>query len=219
MRMNSTISSLVAIIILALLPLSAQAGVIVGAGTSIPLEVMDTASGGPRNNVDRAYRVTLGPGTYQAALFSFAVGRAGSVTPYLAALNAPGSYTVVALGDTASFAGAGTQTVAFGGSDTFSLAVATDIYLGIINPPGSADNPIYLDNGTATTTDHDGTSLSVIDEVGDVVDGFSNPDLGRTYAVAVTVEEAAVGGGPSIPEPAVLGLVGLALLGLKRKRS
>lgn len=98
------------------------------------------------------------------------------------------------------------------------LGAESDIYLGIINPPGSADNPIYLDNNTSTTTDHDGMSLPVIDETGDVVDGFSHLNLGRTYAAAVTVEEVAVGGG-LIPEPAGLGLIGLAALSLRKKRT
>ena len=187
----------------------------IGAGTGITLEVMDTTNGGPRTNIDESFTQILGPGSYFATDFSYATGRGGQATPFLAVLIGADQYQVIALGDTVNIPGAETQTVPFGGTNAFNLPAATTVYAGFTNPPGAIDNPIWLDNNTVgTTTDHDATALNLITSVGDIVDGFSHTNLPRTYAFSVNVEQ--------IPEPGTFVLAGIGVLGTlllaRRKR-
>lgn len=184
----------------------------IGAGVSIPLEGIDTA-GAPRTNVDLGYTAVLSPGKYAAVEFTFAYGQDGTVIPFLAELVGDHEYRVLALGDEVAVTGTGTMTVDFGGDAVFDIDDPTRIYAGITNPPG-ADNPVYLDNGTATLTDHDG-SPTLITSVGQLVGNFSNPNLGRTYAFEISLR--------LVPEPSTLGLAvpalgGLLLWGTRRRR-
>ena len=204
---NPVVSLLVVLSIVLLGNFSVHAEPIpIGAGTGIPLDELDTTGGGPRTNVDLSSPVDLVAGFYQATEFSFAAGRAGQATPFLAVSTGPQTYKVIALGDNAVFDAAATTTVPFGGTDVFSLDATTTVFAGIINPPGSVDNPIWLDNG-AGATDHDNADLSPITAVGDVVDGFSHANLGRTYAFSITVDDA-------IPEPSSLLLASIAFASL-----
>lgn len=185
----------------------------IGAGASIPHEAMDTANTGPRTNVDEGYSHVLSAGKYRATDFSFAFGRNGSVTPFLAKLTGDNQYEVLAVGDTVTVTGSGAMSVVFGGTDFFVLDAPTRIYGGIVNPTG--DNPIYLNDGTSPfLTDHSG-GAKLVSPVGRVLSGFSNPNLGRTYAFAINVQ--------AVPEPgtllmALIGLLGLTLIVRRRSR-
>lgn len=174
----------------------------IGAGPSIPHEVVDTANG-PRTNVDEGFSRVLSPGHYAAVDFSFAWGQAGSVTPFLAKLVGDNQYQVLALGDTVTVTDTGETTVSFGGTAGFWLDDFTRVYAGFVNPPGS-NNPVFVDNGTATLTDHHGGSIPIT-SVGQLVGGFSNPNLGRTYAFDVSIA--------LVPEPSTL-LLALPALGV-----
>jgi len=135
------------------------------------------------------------------------------VIPFLAELVGDHEYRVLALGDPVAVTGTGTMTVEFGGDAVFDVFDPTRIYGGITNPTDSS-NPVRLDDGTATRTDHDG-SPTLITSVGQLVGGFSNPNLGRTYAFAISLR--------LVPEPTTLGLAvpalgGLLLWGTRRRR-
>lgn len=168
--------------------LTAQA-VTVGAGTGIPLEVVDTAGSQPRTNVDQSFTQTLPAGVYVVRDWSYAAGQSGSVTPFAAVANGVDSYSVAALGSQVNLGGAVTTTSNFGRSNTFVLTAPTTVFAGITNPPGS-QNPIFLDNLTATQTDHDGTPTTITG-INQTVNGFSNPNLGRTYAFSLNVDTRA----------------------------
>jgi hypothetical protein len=188
----------------------------VGPGTAIANDELDSAGG--RINVDQGNPLNLPAGTYLITTFSYDAGSAGDVTPFLA-VSATGSdppdlYTAIAVGDTVNVvAAAPDQTVPFGGSATFTLTTPSLVYAGIAN---STQNPVFLDNGTAANTDHDGanqTNYTVM--LGGPVppDGsFSNAQLGRSYAFSLNVEV--------IPEPSagLLVLLSAALCGLRARK-
>lgn len=200
---------------LALWPAGLARAAVIGPGTAIPNEARDSAGG--RINVDQGSPLTLQPGTYTATLFNFDAGLAGDVTPFLATGGgASNQYTAIAVGSTQSIAAAAQdQAIPFGGSNTFTLNVATEVFAGIAS---QTQNPIALDNGTANNTEHEGggqAASSYVVTLGGAVppDGaFSNPNLGRTYAFSVTVE---------VPEPTGLGLgmLGLGLLARRRRHA
>ena len=168
----------------------------IGAGTGIELEVVDTPDGGPRINVDESYAVTLDAGVYQASSFSFAAGQDGDAIPFLATLTGdnPNEYEIIALGSQVDITGSPvTTTVPFGGANTFSLPASTTVFAGFTNSPDSPHNPVYLDNNTPETTDHDNDIEAPITAVGQLIGSPSSPmshaDLGRTYAFAVDVQQ------------------------------
>jgi hypothetical protein len=182
-----------------------------GAGTGIPLELVDTANNGPRINIDEFYTATLNAGTYKATTFSYAAGQDGDAIPFLASLTGanPNEYQIIALGGTVNITGTPvTQTVPFGGSDTFTLTGQTTVFAGFTNSPTSPHNPIYLDNNTAATTDHDNVIEVPITSVGQLVGSPSTPmshaNLGRTYAFSIQV----------VPEPTGLSLLALGVAAL-----
>lgn len=201
------------------LSVSSAEATLIGAGTGITLEVVDTPDGGPRINVDESYAVTLGAGPYQAVSFSFAAGQDGDAIPFLATLtgNNPDEYEIIALGNQVDISGAPvTQTVPFGGADTFTLDASTTVFAGFTNSAASPHNPIYLDNGTAETTDHDNAIEAALTSVGQLVGSpanpMSHPNLGRTYAFSIDVQP--------IPEPASFTLLvfGLSLMAVTLRR-
>ena len=167
-----------------------------------------TDSSGGRLIVDNFNPMTLGPGTYNVLSFNYDAALAGDVQPFLAILTGTNLYQAIAVGATLNVPGAVQDTsVAFGGSNVFTLSSTTVVYGGIAS---FGQNPIPL-NQNAGFTDHEGggqpaSSYSVT--LGGQVpfDGsFSNPDIGRVYAFSITVRPAAV------PEPSsmMLGLVGV----------
>jgi hypothetical protein len=173
-----------------------------GAGTSIPLDAVDTPNG-PRTNVDRSFTVFLEPGQYRATDFSFAYGQSGAAVPFLAKLVGDNQYEVLAVGDATAVTGSGMPTVAFGGTSLFGLETPTTLFAGFVNPTGS-NNPICLDDGTTTITAHAG-GMPV--SLGAILSGFGgNGALGRTYAFSINVAVA--------PEPTSLGLALLGGLGM-----
>ena len=201
---------------LAALSVAATAGAqVVGPGTNLA-DNNGTDTAGGRINIDQSVAPTLPAGQYTATLFNFDAGIAGDVTPFLAFRpNAADddTYQVLAVGATQSVAGAAQdQSVPFGGSATFTLPAATQLFAGIAS---SQQNPIILDDGVPST-DHEGGGQpagSYIVTVGGTVptDGaISNPDLGRVYAFSVNVQ--------LVPEPTALGLIGVGVVGLLRRR-
>jgi hypothetical protein len=179
----------------------------VGAGVSLisgGLNVGTDTADGPRFNVDEGFSCVLAPGMYRATEFSLAFGQAGSVIPVLGRLVGNNQYEVLAVGDAVTVSGLGQMTVAFGGDDEFLLDAATRVYAGFLNPPGS-NNPVRYKNGTTTLTDHY-TGGIAIPGVGGTLPAVNNPNLPRTYAFAITLEEA--------PEPTALALAAFGLTGL-----
>jgi hypothetical protein len=194
------------------------AGSQVGPGTGIANDELDTPNTGGRINVDQGNPLNLPAGTYLVTTFSYDGGQTGDVTPFLA-VSANGSdptdlYTALAVGDTVNVvAPLPDQTVPFGGSATFTLSTPRVVYAGITS---STQNPVFLDNGTAANTDHEGAmQASYAVTVGGSVppDGsFSNAQLGRSYAFSLNVE--------LIPEPSagLLVLAAASLYGLRRRK-
>ena len=189
----------------------------VGPGIGIANDELDTPNTGGRINVDQGNPLNLPAGTYLITTFSYDGGQTGDVTPFLA-VSANGSdptdlYTAIAVGDTLNVAAPLIdQTVPFGGSATFTLTTPRVVYAGIAS---SVQNPVFLDNGTAANTDHEGAMQAsyAVTLNGQVPpDGnFSNAQLGRSYAFSLNVE--------LIPEPSagLLVLAGAALCGLRRR--
>ncbi|MBN2291926.1 MAG: hypothetical protein JXM70_05840 [Pirellulales bacterium] len=180
---------------------------LIGAGTSIAHNTVDTHGGGPRLNVDDSFTLELPAGTYSATNFSCVSGQIGLVTPFLAKLTSDSlNYQVLALGDTVDVTSTEIQTLsgAFGGDNVFTLTEMTTIYAGITNPTGS-DNPVRLQNASGFTTDHDSTPVT-ISSVGQLLalSDFNNLDLQRTYAFSITV----------VPEPSMLLLVAMGMLSM-----
>lgn len=183
---------------------------------------VDTPSDGStdqsRQNLDLSFSVTLDAGTYFADTWEYNSGQAGSVTPYLAVSNGAGGYEMIAVGSLVGVTDGFDvdTTVAFGGSDTFTLTGTTEVFAGITNPPeAGSQNPVYTNLASGGLMDHDNNvdgaiSLAVL---GGTVDGFGHSNLPRSYAFSVNVE--------AVPEPSpvlLFGLGGVLLFGMRRRR-
>lgn len=175
----------------------------------------DTPSDGTtdqsRQNLDQTFTVTLQPGVYQASSWSFRAGQTGSVTPYVARATGPDSYIVLAAGSLVDVAANDLDvdmTVAFGGTDTFTLDAPTEIFGGIVNPKvAGSQNPVYTNLASGSTVDHDNNADGNLSEaiVGGTIDGFGHANLGRSYAFSIEIDP--------IPEPSPLLLAAVAALG------
>ena len=206
MSILSSASRLIATVVVMTLMVAQAQAITIGPGTAIPNDELDNSPG--RINVDQGSTVLLQPGTYQVTAFNFDAGVTSDVQPFLAVSNGVDSYQVIAAGDSRTVAPGGNQTQLFGLNNIFTLLSAQTVFAGIAS---TGLNPIFLDNGTAANTDHDASGLDPI-VVGGTVDGFSNPNLGRTYAFSIEVA--------LVPEPstALLGLIGVAAM-LRRRRN
>ena len=204
---------------------NAEAATIIGAGTGIltlggaDVQV-DTPSDGTtdqsRQNLDDTFTATLAAGVYSITSFSYQAGQTGSVIPYLAKLTAADTYEILGVGDQIDVTTLDADvTVPFGGSNQFTLSESTVVYAGIVNPTGAgAQNPIKTNLASGATVDHDNNADGLISQaaVGGTVDGFGHANLGRSYAFSVAVD--------AVPEPssALLSLLGVAVIGLRRRR-
>lgn len=167
-----------------------------GPGVSIPHNSVDGTPG--RTNVDLSNPVLLPAGDYTATFFNYDSGLASDVQPFLASANGVHSYLVLAAGDVWNLPGASeNQTVAFGGSNTFTLGAATTVYAGISSV---GRNPIPFDSLSpgAYTTDHDEPGFGHL-LVGETIADFNAPDNHRRYAFSISV----------VPEPGSIALAGL----------
>ena len=198
-----------------------------GVGTLLlpgPNNQVDTPSTGAndqsRQNLDQTFFVTLPAGTYTATSWQYNAGQTGSVTPYLAILTSPDNYQIIAVGALQTITGGfGVDTtVAFGGSDTFTLGSATNIYAGIVNPMTiGSQNPIVTNLNSGSTVDHDNNNDGLMSPavLNGPVNGFGHADLPRSYAFSVNVEP--------IPEPtsalfSAFGLAGMLIFRTRRRR-
>ena len=182
---------------------------IIGAGTAIANDEVDTPGTGGRINLDNSNPISFAAGTYRASLFTFDAGQSGDVTPFLAVETSPNVFQAIAVGATQNLLGSELDTsVPFGGSAVFTLAATTIVFAGITS---ETQNPIFLDNGVGLTDHEAAGAPSYTVTVGGTVppDGvFSNPNLGRTYAFSVTV----------VPEPSSIGLGLLGAIGFFGRR-
>jgi hypothetical protein len=172
----------------------------VGPGTSIPHNSVDGTPG--RTNVDLSNPVLLPAGDYAATFFNYDSGLASDVQPFLASANGAHSYLVLAAGDVRNLPGASeNQTIAFGGSNTFTLGATTTVYAGITS---SGLNPIPFDSLSAGsyTTDHDQSGSQVF--VGQTLASFNAPDNPRRYSFSIDV----------VPEPSSIVLAAAGIAGL-----
>ena len=100
-----TLATFVAILSLGTSVERARAATIVGAGTSVFDELVDTPNTGGRINVDNTTAIFLTAGSYIATLFSFDAGQPGDVTPFLAVETLPNVFTAIAVGATQNLLG------------------------------------------------------------------------------------------------------------------
>ena len=197
---------------------SASAAVVqIGAGADLAGAVSSDSAGEDRLNVALTSPagndfVNLAAGTYNVVDFQLNVNdhTAGTVAPMLLSGSA-GNFTTLWVGGDIDPASNGILDTDYTpGTQTITLAVATDVYAGIFTQnQGSAIPLINLSVGTIS---HDNNGFTAPTGPGDTVDGFSHSTLGRAYAFEINVE--------SVPEPsttALLGLGGLALILRRRK--
>ncbi len=186
--------------------------------------------GGGRTNIDLDHTQTLGPGTYQATLFDVTTTTTGAVIPFLAQFNGPSAspgnandlFQVLAYGNSdAVGSGLHTSTFAFGGSNTFTLATTTTIYVGVTDDStqssiSSAVGFVGGGNDNHNNSGGPGAGGSFAPSVGGIVPGWSNANLGRTYGFDVQFTQ--------LPEPSSfvlggLGVVGLLIAARRRRKS
>jgi hypothetical protein len=166
---------------------------------------------GDRLNIDAAHPLTLGAGQYNVDDFSFLGANAGgTVTPFLARLTASDTYETVWVGDGV---GGVAGDLAVNPAGGFTLAGSETLFAGFYTAGGANIN---FTEGVGRppgfgVTEHD-SSFSGPTGSGQVVSGFSNPDLARTYSFSVGVA--------AVPEPGCAALLAgaAALLAGRRRR-
>ncbi|HIL68888.1 MAG TPA: hypothetical protein EYG38_03445, partial [Verrucomicrobia bacterium] len=142
-------------------------GLVVGAGPEVlnldgANNAVDTSTDGSndqsRQNVDITNTETLDAGFYKGTSWSYQAGQTGSVIPYIASANGDGGYQILAVGAQVDVDENGLDvdvTVPFGGS-TFELTDGTEVFGGIMNPPGiGSQNPVSTNLGSGGFMDHD----------------------------------------------------------------
>lgn len=199
-------------------------------GPTVTTSFTGVDSGGQRVNVDENNPIVLSAGTYTASQFSyFATSTSTNTTPFLAInsdLATPNpsgdinSFTIIAAGSTRTTAPvSGTnivQTDVFGGGTnaTFILTQATKVFAGVSSgTAGSTTDNNSIGYITSGQVDHNNPGTTAFTPtVGGNIPSFTNANLGRTYGFDITVNQIT-------PEPAALSLLGLAGVGLLRRRA
>ena len=167
-------------------------------------------SAGSRLNIEgRATNLTAG--YYRLDSFEYqSSGADGEVQPFLAVLTAPDTYEVVWVGPTFEAGPAGTV-VELLSEDLLLLLAEGELYAGF-----NANGPVvmFADPDGPSVTDHNNPALFSI-QAGDGIGGFTNNNLSRNYAFAINLTAV------QVPEPAtaLLGLAGMTVLGLRRRRA
>jgi hypothetical protein len=174
MRMERVSKRAIAAGVAAMFAASAQAANI-GPGIGVSTTNADS---GNRLNVADDSGVLLGAGTYSVNGFSYNSTGTGDVVPFLATSNGTDSYDLLWIGSSVPAGGTGTVNGSVIGN--FKLNSATQVFAGFYTANGGT--VAFANSGT---TDHNGTVT--IPQGGNSIAGFSNPNLGRTYAFATTV--------------------------------
>ncbi|NQT37848.1 MAG: hypothetical protein HQ581_10185, partial [Planctomycetes bacterium] len=176
MRRQAFVSSLVVVLVtMAGTTMGATVMIGPGAGTG-----SDSApDSGDRLNVERDF-VPLPAMTYNVDSFSFdSSGTSGTVTPFLAT-GSPSTYTTVWVGPDFNTSATGIVTDTYApGSQTVALSSAANMFAGVYTAGGRVD---YSGGGNI---DHDNSFSAPTP--GSTIDGFSNANLGRTYAFEVNL--------------------------------
>jgi hypothetical protein len=151
------------------------------------------ADGGERLNVSDAPGtfVTLQPGTYDVADFSYNSTGAGDVIPFLVTPAGADSYNLLWIGTSAP--GTGTGTVSVNPAGTLTLDSPTDVYAGFYT---ATNGRVAFAGGGST--DHAGAVAVPRGGVTMTQASFSNANLSRTYAFSITADPVArqtAGGG------------------------
>ncbi len=161
----------------------------IGPGSDITDATDQDTPGGKRLNVDRSRLLNLSAGTYNVDDFRLNVHthtEGGTIAPMLLT-GTPANYTTLWVGSAFDPTSNGDQTVSESGS--FTLASATDVYAGFFTSD-TGSGIIALDGNNSgsgsSATDHD-SSFTAPTGPGQAVTGFSNPNLGRTYAFEINV--------------------------------
>lgn len=166
----------------------------IGPGSGIPAAGVDGA--GSRLNIDETVFPNLAAGTYDVLDFEYSAApiAATNIQPFLAELTGANTYSVLWVGPTVpSPPAGGITTIPFvPGLEQFTLPAATDVYAGF-----NTDGPnVFFGAGL---TDHNNPANFGI-APGSIISGFTNPNLGRSYAFEINVAEAVV------PEPSSIAI-------------
>jgi len=218
---RSFVTSLVAMLGLALFGLNAVAHAAplsttrIGAGSDYPAGF--TSDGGSKMNIDKSVGgfPNLAAGIYDVTDFGYLAAHGTSdLQPFLAKLTGDVNvFEVLWIGPTIAAAGTNAITTVpyAAGTEQFTLAEATDVYAGY----NGVDNPVRWARRSAAAGGPDGPTAHNDGDFSIVVGGDTpsfagaSPNINRTYAFEINVDQVA-----AIPEPSSLLLATIALAGL-----